>query len=410
MRKDLLGALRVIDLGHALAGPFSTTLLADFGADVIKVERPGHGDAMRDLGPKSATGPAWWKSVARNKRSIGLDWKNPKSRPVFEKLVRSSHVLVENFRPGVMERNSLGPDVLHRWNSDLVILRISGYGQTGPYVSRPGFGKAGEAMSGLCDLTGFPDGAPTYPGFPMADATTGLMGAFSIMMVLYGIATGACKGQIIDLPLYETPLRLIDYHIPVRTGTDVFPKRNGNRQPMGFAVSGTYKTKDGKWVTHSAATSATAKRLVALVGGEAWANDLRFSTMEGICAHDEEIDKRMAEWMGRRSADEIIKAFNDAQAVAAYIYDVDDILKDPHIAARQNIVSIEGEPCKVVNVVPHLSDTPGRIKWLGRTNVGEDTEEILRDVLGLDDRAIQELIETGAAGSGESTAAAASAD
>lgn len=388
----VLSGVRVLDFGHALAGPFAATLLADFGADVIKIERPGAGDAMRDIGPSSATGPAWWKSMGRGKRCLALDWKNPKSRSIVEKLVREADVFVESFRPGVLEKNGLGPDVLLAWNSNLVILRVSGYGQTGPYGARPGFGKAAEALSGLCDLTGSPDGPPTHPGFPMGDMTTGLMGAYGVMLALYGIQRGG-KGQVIDLAIYEAPLRLIDYHIPVRTGTSKHPKRNGNRQPMSFALSGVYRTKDARWLTYSAATYPVAKRVLYLVGGAALADDPRFTSLQAICEIDNEIDTKMNKWMAERTADQVAQEFKNAQAVAEFIYDVDDILRDPHIRARQNIVEFEGEPCKVVNVVPKLNSTPGRVRWLGR-GIGEDTVEVLREVAGLGESEIADLVES----------------
>lgn len=390
MQGGVLAGVRVLDFGHALAGPFAATMLADFGADVIKIERPGAGDAMRDIGPSSATGPAWWKSMARGKRCLALDWKHPKSRPVIEKLVRESHVFVESFRPGVLEKNGLGPDVLHSWNPKLVILRVSGYGQTGPYGTRPGFGKAAEALSGLCDLTGFPDGPPMHPGFPMGDMTTGLMGAYGVMLALYAIGRGG-SGQVIDLGIYEAPLRLIDYHVPVRTGTDKRPKRNGNRQPMSFALSGVYQTKDGRWLTYSAATYPVAKRVLHLVGGPTLANNPNFTSLQAICEYDDEIDEQMRKWMAERTAEQVAQEFKNAQAVAEFIYTVDDILSDPHIRARRNIVEFEGEPCKVVNVVPNLSATPGTVRWLGRS-IGHDTAEVLREVAGLSEEQVADLV------------------
>ncbi|MGE5668147.1 MAG: CaiB/BaiF CoA transferase family protein [Betaproteobacteria bacterium] len=388
--EGVLAGVTVLDFGHALAGPFAATMLADFGADVIKVERPGAGDAMRDLGPSGPTGPVWWKSMARGKRCLALDWKHPKSRPVIEKLVREAQVFVESFRPGVLERNGLGPDVLHSWNPKLVILRVSGYGQTGPYGARPGFGKAAEALSGLCDLTGFPDGPPTHPGFPMGDMTTGLMGAYGVMLALYAIQRGG-SGQVIDLGIYEAPLRLIDYHVPVRTGTDRHPKRNGNRQPMSFALSGVYRTKDGRWLTYSAATFPVAKRVLQLVGGPALAEDPRFTSLQAICEIDDEVDEKMKNWMAERTAEQVAQEFKAAEAVAEFIYDIDDILGDPHIRARKNIVEFEGERTKVVNVVPSLSATPGRIRWLGR-EIGEDTVAVLREVAGLGEAEIADLV------------------
>jgi crotonobetainyl-CoA:carnitine CoA-transferase CaiB-like acyl-CoA transferase len=395
MEAGPLRDLRVVDLGHDYSAPFAATLLADFGADVIKVEPPGAGDVMRDVGPSGPTGPIVWKSAGRNKKALGLDWKNPKSRPVLERLVRWADVLVESYRPGVLERNGLGPDVLLELNPDLVVLRVSGYGQTGPYSARPGFGKAGEAFSGLCDLTGFPDGPPTHAGFPMADMTTGLMGAYGVMLALHARQRGHARGQVIDLGLYETPLRLIDYHVPVRTGAGLLPKRNGNRHPLSMAMSGMYKTSDGKWITYSAGSCAVAKRVLRLVGGDRLADDPRFTDLRSICRHDNEIHGLMSEWFAARSATDALAGFREADAVAARIYDVDDILRDPHVAARENLVGFDGETCKVVNVVPKLSATPGRVRWPGRREVGADSVAILGQ-LGFEQGEIESLIGSGA--------------
>lgn len=395
LSEGILAGVRVLDFGHALAGPFAATLLADFGADVIKVERPGTGDAMRDLGPEGISGRAWWKSMGRGKRCLALDWKNPLSRPVVEKLVRSSHVFLESFRPGVLEKNGLGPDVLHGWNPDLIILRVSGYGQTGPYRERPGFGKAAEALSGLCDLTGFPDGPPLHPGFPMGDMTTGLMGAFGVMLALRAVERGQ-GGQVIDMGIYETPMRLIDYHVPIRTGTDGKPKRNGNRQPMSFSPSGVYRTSDGRWITYSAATHPIAKRVLKLIGADDLAG---LESLTAVSRHDDEIDRRMKDWVGMRTAEQVLREFRAAEAVAELIYEIDDILADPHVLARGNIVEVDGDPCRVVNVVPRLSKTPGQVRWLGRS-IGQDTREVLRDVLALGEEEIGRLLSANAVSEG----------
>jgi crotonobetainyl-CoA:carnitine CoA-transferase CaiB-like acyl-CoA transferase len=386
--------IRVLDLGHDYSAPFAAALLADFGADVIKVEKPGEGDVIRDVGPTGATGPVVWKSAGRNKKLIGLDWKHPKSRPVLDRLTQWAHVLVESYRPGVLEKNNLGPEKLFALNPELIVLRVSGYGQTGPYHDRPGFGKVGEAFSGFCDLTGSRDGPPTHAGFPMADMTTGLMGAFGIMLALHALREGFARGQVIDLALYETPLRLIDFHIPVRTGTALVPKRNGNRHPLSMAMSGMYKSADQKWITYSAGSFAVAKRVLRMIGGDAFADDPRFTDLRSICRHDDEINRRMTAWFSARTAVDALKRFKEADAVAEYVHDVDDILTDPHVAARENIATVQGERCKVVNVVPKLSVTPGRLRWLGR-DIGHDSVEILRSLQFGDDE-IAQLLDSGA--------------
>jgi len=390
-----LSGTRVLEFGQVVAAPFAAALLADFGADVIKIEQPGKGDAMRALGPKDGDVSAWWRSTSRNKRLLCLDWKRPEALALIEKLVRSSHVLIENFRPGVLERNGFGPDVLLKWNPDLVILRISGYGQSGPYSDRPGFGKVAEAFCGVADLTGPRDGPPVSPGWPMADTSTGLMGAFGVVMALLSTARGRAAGQVIDLAIYETPMRLIEYHVPIRTGTGVLPTRNGNRQPLSFALAGTYLSADGKWVTYSAANYAVARRVVGLIGDAAWVNQPAFDTMEGLCAADDEIDRRLTAWIRGLPAAQVLLRFLEANAAAGVVNTVDDILADEHVAARGNIAQVGDSPCRVVNVVPRLSETPGSVNWLGRSAIGEDTVDILRECAGLDDEAIGRLVDNG---------------
>jgi crotonobetainyl-CoA:carnitine CoA-transferase CaiB-like acyl-CoA transferase len=310
-------------------------------------------------------------------------------------------VLVESYRPGVLEKNNLGPEKLFALNPELVVLRVSGYGQTGPYNDRPGFGKVGEAFSGFCDLTGPRDGPPTHAGFPMADMTTGLMGAFGIMIALHALREGLAKGQVIDLALYETPLRLIDFHVPVRTGAGLIPKRNGNRHPLSMAMSGMYKSADEKWITYSAGSFTVAKRVLRMIGGDALADDPRFTDLRSICRHDDEINHRMTTWFSARTAAEALKSFKDADAVAECVYEIDDILSDPHVAARANIANFSGEDCRVVNVVPKLSVTPGQLRWLGR-DIGHDSVQILRS-LQFSENEIAELLDSGAVCSSPNT-------
>ncbi|WP_456390652.1 CaiB/BaiF CoA transferase family protein [Profundibacter sp.] len=390
-----LSDIRVLELGHVIAAPMSGALLADFGADVIKIERPGQGDMMRELGAKGRDGVGvWWKTIARNKKLLSLDWKTDEGRKVLRRLVESAQVLSENFRPGVLERAGLTADVLHDWNPDLVILRISGYGQFGPHSSLPGFGRAGEAMSGLVDLTGFADNAPMHPGFPAADSTTGLMGAFGVLAALHAIQTGQARGQVIDLAIYEPLLRLIDYHIPTRTGADLLTRRNGLQQPNSFVPAGVFRARDGKWITVSSASAATARRLLAAAGGQDWADEPRFQNLAGFAEHTDEIMDRLSGFVAQYDAADVIVHFQSHDAVAALVYNADDILSDPHIEARENIVSIAGEDTKVVGPVPRLEQTPGRVRWLGKAEIGADSRAVLTD-LGLDEAAITKLLKAG---------------
>ncbi len=387
--------IRIVEMGHVIAAPMAAALLSDFGAETVKIERPGEGDMLRALGAKAQDGVGvWWKTLARNKRLLALDWKTVEGRDILRRLVEQSDVLIENFRPGVLERANLGPDVLHEWNPDLVILRISGYGQTGPRSSWPGFGRAGEAMSGLAHLTGFPDNAPMHPGFPVADSTTGLMGAYGVMLALHAINNGQSRGQVVDLAIFEPLLRLIDYHVPTRTGAGLSPERNGLSQPMSFVPGGVFRARDGEWITVSSGSAETGRRLLAATGGEKWANEARFSDLSGFAKHMGEITRKIGDFIAVRDSDDVIEHFQRHDAVAALVYDTDDILADPQIAERGNIIEIPGEETRVVGPVPKLVNTPGKVRWLGKAMVGADSQEILRE-LGLDETEIANLHNTG---------------
>ena len=393
-----LGDLKVIEMGHVIAAPMCGALLSDFGADVIKIERPGEGDMLRVLSARARDGVGvWWKTLARNKRLVALDWKSEEGREVLRRLVTGAHVLIENFRPGVLERAGLGPEVLHGWNPDLVIVRISGYGQTGPRASWPGFGRAGEAMSGLAHITGFPDNAPMHPGFPAADSTTGLMAAYGAMIALHAVQSGTARGQVVDLAIFEPLLRLIDYHVPTRTGAGLRVDRNGLQAPNSYAPAGVFRARDGKWVTITAGSAETGRRLLAAAGGKDWAEQPQFRTLEGFAEHMDEIVERLGAFVARHDAQEAIDIFRKHDAVAALIYDVDDILADPQIAARGDIVGVEGDDTKVVGPVPRLDRTPGRLRWLGRRDLGADSRAVLEE-LGFDAGQIDALIDKGILG------------
>ncbi|OUS05421.1 CoA transferase [Rhodobacterales bacterium 52_120_T64] len=397
MEQPLKG-IRIVELGHVIAGPLAATLLADFGAEVTKIENPRGGDMMRDLGPRAKDDGlgVWWKTLARNKSILALDWKTPEGRKILRKLVEDSDVLVENFRPGVLERAGIGPDVLHEWNPALIILRISGYGQDGPMVKTPAFGRAAEAMSGLAHLTGYTDGPPMHPGFPAADSTTGLMGAFGIMLALHAREKDDGKGQVIDLAVFEGLMRLIDYHVPVATGTDLSPKRNGLRQPMDFAPGGMFCTNDGIWVTVSAGSAETARRLLRASGGDAFADDPRFATMAGISANMGEVFEALKTFIGARDFATVQAEFEKNDAVAAKVLSVEDILEHPQIAHRGDIVTVPDEQTKVVAPVPQLSKTPGKVRWLGRPE-GANSREILQE-LGLTTDEVDALVASGVVG------------
>jgi crotonobetainyl-CoA:carnitine CoA-transferase CaiB-like acyl-CoA transferase len=392
-----LHQLKIIELGHVIAGPLSSALLSDFGADVIKIEAPGRTDMMRDLGPRAEDGVGvWWKTLARNKKILSLDWKSDEGRNILRRLVEGADVLVENFRPGVLERAGVGPDTLHEWNPDLVVLRVSGYGQEGPMRDVPAFGRAAEAMSGLAHLTGFADGPPMHPGFPAADSTTGLMGALGIMIALFAREKGVARGQVIDLAVFEALLRLMDYPVPALTGANLSPRRNGLRQPMDYAPGGMFRTSDGVWLTVSAGSAETAQRLLRAVGGDALAGDPRFATLDLMSRHMAVVFDAINDFVTQRTLAEVEAEFARHDAVASRVLSTEEITTNEQIRHRGDILSVAGEQTRVVGPVPHLSATPGELRWLGRPP-GADTRDILRD-LGFDDAHIAALHEAGLVG------------
>jgi len=372
----------------------SASLLSDFGADIIKVEAPGRADMMRELGPKADDGVGvWWKTLGRNKRTLCLNWKSDEGRDILRSMVESADVLIENFRPGVLERAGIGPETLHEWNPDLVILRVSGYGQDGPMRDVPAFGRAAEAMSGLAYLTGFPDGPPMHPGFPAADSTTGLMGALGIMIALFAREKGIARGQVVDLAVFEALLRLMDYPVPALTGANLSPRRNGLRQPMDFAPGGMFRTSDGVWLTVSAGSAETAQRLLRAVGGDSLADDPRFETLGEMSQHMAVVFDAINDFVTQHTAEEVTAVFARHDAVASRVFSVEEITTNEQIRHRGNIVSVDGEQTQVIGPIPHLSATPGELRWLGRSP-GADSRSILND-LGLDDEQISDLCEAG---------------
>jgi formyl-CoA transferase len=392
-----LVGLRVLDLGHVLAGPFAATLLADLGADVIKIEDPRRGDTIRSLGPQHEGVPLWWKVAGRNKRSLTLQLRSERGRALLLRLVADTDILIENFRPGTLERWSLGPEVLWERNPRLVILRISGYGQGPEATQRPGFGRVGEAMSGAVHLTGEPDGRPLHVGFSLGDATTGLLGALGALAALRSRdQTG--RGEIVDLALFEALFRMIEWQLPMAEQLGVAVHRAGNAFPIGYAVGGSYEARDGSWVTISAATEASIRAVLKIVGGSELAEDSRFADFAARTepGRMEEIDRRIAQWIATRGSDEAIRIFSEADVAVGLVYDAAMILRDQFFRERGAVVSVpdaELGELSMPGVVPRLTREPGTIRWAG-PRLGEHNDEILRG-LGLGDDEIEELLDEG---------------
>ena len=366
--RSALGGLRVIDLSTVLAGPNCARYLGDFGADVIKVERPDTGDSLRGMGwrdPRDGEG-IWWKIVNRNKRAVALDLKKPEDADVLWKLIDDAHVIVENFRPGILERLGFGPDELHKRNPKLVLTRITGFGQYGPYASRPGFASIAESMAGLADITGVPGGGPMLPPFALTDELTGLVAAFATMTALW-----SGVGQVVDVSLLESVFQIMGPLLSVYLLRGELQERMGSSLP--FTVPrGAFQCKDGKWVGIAASSESVAQRVVALLG---FPNDERFANFTARIENRQILDDAMTAWCLARSQEEVLAQMDAAEAAVGPILSMADIARDPHYAAREAIVDVAGTPMQ--GLITKLSETPGRIKWLGR-GLDEDGEQIRR--------------------------------
>lgn len=379
-----LQGLRIIELGHALAGPFAGALLGDFGADVIKVEHPRQGDSLRDMGPKLGENSVWWRVTGRNKRSICIDFKKPQGLSLLKDLIRTSDVLIENFRPGVLERAGLGWSDLSKLNPRLVMLSISGFGSGGPYSERPGFGKIAEAFSGATHLTGEADSTAIHPGYSLGDATTGLMGAFGVMLALRERDRSG-TGQLIDLALYESLLRMIEWQVPLKQMLDWEAHRKGNQFPFEDAfLTDICATADDSNIVVSAATTKALDAIRRLLADEG---------VIGPSATVAEMAAALRDWVAKRPRDEALSALRERDIVVGPVYSASDIIADEHIAARQNLVSVPdvtGSDVLMPNVVPKLGATPGSVRWAGPA-LGQHSDEVLTECLELSETELAEL-------------------
>lgn len=393
--RPALDGLRVIDAATLFAGPLAATLLADFGADVIKVEHP-KGDPVRKHGHRKGDVPLWWKMIGRNKRTVSLNLGVAEGQEVMLGLAAKSDVLIENFRPGTLERWNLSPERLHEVNPGLVIARVTGFGQFGPYHKRPGFGTLAEAMSGFAAITGEPDGPPTLPPFGLADGITALATCAAVMIALNARqSTG--RGQVIDMAIIEPILTVLGPQPIWYDQLGVIQERRGNRS-VNNAPRNTYRTREGRWVAISTSAQSIAERVMRLVGRPEVIDEPWFASGADRAKHADELDEMVGGWIAQRDFPEVVRAFEEAQAAVAPIYDIRNIFDDPQYQALGSIVSVDDEdlgPVKMQNVIFRLSESPGSVRWAGR-KIGQDNAEVYGELLGLERARLDELREKGA--------------
>jgi crotonobetainyl-CoA:carnitine CoA-transferase CaiB-like acyl-CoA transferase len=390
-----LAGIRVVELGQVIAGPFCGQLLGDYGAEVIKIEPPGTGDVLRQWGRADATGDSlWWSVTARNKRSVTLNLRVPEGQELVRRLVEVSDILVENFRPGTLERWGLGWEALSAVRPELIMVRISGFGQTGPYAARAGYAAIGEAMGGLRALTGYPDRPPTRVGISIGDSLTGMFGALGALAALENRhRTG--RGQVIDASIFESVLAVTEALVTEWHARGVVRERTGPTLP-GIAPSNVYPTHDGQ-VLIAANQDSVFHRLVQAMGAPELISDPRFVNHQARGRHMHEIDALIADWTRHHSSADILMRLHEAGVPAGLVYEPRDMLEDPHFAARESLAKVKDErhgELVMQAVVPKLGETPGSIRWAGQA-LGADTDAVLTELLGLSAEQIDELRSTG---------------
>jgi crotonobetainyl-CoA:carnitine CoA-transferase CaiB-like acyl-CoA transferase len=397
-----LDGIRVIDLSRLVAGNAVSSQLADFGAEILKIEDPVKGDPLRAWQTEGVS--VHWKLYARNKKSVALSLRDRRGRDLLLDLAASSEVLIENFRPGTLEKMGLGPAVLHARNPRLVIVRVSGWGQDGPYRDRPGFGTLVESMSGYAARTGFADREPVLPPTALADMVAGLYGAFAVMVALRQVEVEGGGGQVIDLPLLDPLFSFIATEAPIYKMTGQIRPRTGSRSET-TSPRNVFRTKDGRYIGISASIQAMAERLLRAVGQPDMISDPRFRTNTDRVRHAEECEAPIAEYIAARTLEENMQAFAAAEVTAAPVYDIDQFLADPHVVEREIVVDVPDEETgrlAMHNIIPRLSDTPGRLR-LPAPSLGEHTANILGQ-LGIDAAGLDQLASDGVIGIGRQQA------
>lgn len=384
-RRGPLANYRVLDLGVLFAGPMVASVMADYGADVVKVELSDIGDPLRRYGwGHKGQDSLYWKFIGRGKRTIALDLRSDEGRETTLRLAAAADVVVENFRPGVLERWGLGWDALHALNPRLVLVRLTGFGQEGPYRDKPGFGTVAEAMSGFAHINGWPDRPPLLPPFGLADGIAALAATVATVNALLWRDTVSGEGQQIDVAITDPLFSILGPQAAAFTELNIAQARSGNRTPF-VTPRGAYRCSDGAWIALSGATDAVAFRVLRLIGGEALAADSRFATNLGRNQHADELDALIQNWVAQRTCDEAIAAMSAVEAAAGPVYSIDQILADPHFQARQMFVDVPDEDLGTVtipNIMARMSATPSQIRFAGR-RPNADRGDVLLDWLGV---------------------------
>jgi formyl-CoA transferase len=375
-----LQGIRVLELGSLIAGPFCAKTLADFGAEVIKIEPPGEGDPLRTWRRMRNGVSLWWHVQSRNKKSVTCDLRSPEGQEIVRRLARGCDIAIENFRPGALEKWHLGWDALSRENPKLILVRISGYGQSGPYRERPGFAAIAEAVGGLRYVNGFPDRPPARPNLSLGDTLASLHGVIGALMALQEVRNSG-KGQVVDVALYESVFNCMESLLPEYSAGGYVRERSGSALP-GIAPSNLYPCMGGAYVLIAGNADSLFRRLMTAIGREDLRDDPALARNDGRAAQMERIDQAIAEWTAKRDQQEVLNEMQEAEVPAGRIYSAADIAADPHFAARgmiRDIVANDGEPLKVPGVIPVLSATPGAIRTPA-PRLGEHTGEVLREI------------------------------
>lgn len=373
--------IKVIELGALIAGPYASTILGQFGADVIKIEPPGEGDPLRKWRKLHDGTSLWWYTQSRNKKSVTLDLKAPEAQDIVRKLAAEADIVIENFRPGTLEKWGLGWEQLSAINPDLIMVRISGYGQTGPASQRPGFAAIAECMGGLRYVTGYQDRAPVRTGVSLGDTLASLYGIIGALIAMHHLKVNGGKGQYIDVALYEAVFAVMESLVPEYSAQGYVRERSGSSLP-GIAPSNTYVCADGHYVAIAGNGDGIFKRLMTAIGREDLALDPELAHNDGRVRHVDLIDGAILEWTGRHDLDTVLKVLEQAAVPSGRIYTAEDIVKDEHYLAREMIQRFtlpDGLPIDLPGVVPKLSATPGGTRWLG-PELGQHTAEVLKEI------------------------------